>query len=69
MKKNYFYLSSLLLVSLTAIVTSALENEKLKACPDPYGKCNLGKDGMINVHLVPHTHDDVGWLKTVRNII
>jgi len=27
--------------------------------------CHATKDGFVNVHLIPHTHDDVGWLKTV----
>ncbi|CAF4067741.1 unnamed protein product [Rotaria sordida] len=30
-----------------------------------YNSCNLGKADRLNVHLVAHTHDDVGWLKTV----
>ncbi|XP_071483413.1 lysosomal alpha-mannosidase-like [Diadema antillarum] len=30
-----------------------------------YQSCNPTKANRVNVHLVPHTHDDVGWLKTV----
>lgn len=39
-----------------------------KAVYGGYVKYNTGSgvvEGKLNVHLVAHSHDDVGWLKTV----
>ncbi|XP_037710586.1 lysosomal alpha-mannosidase [Drosophila subpulchrella] len=30
-----------------------------------YESCPATKANMVNIHLVPHSHNDVGWLKTV----
>ncbi|XP_007421015.1 lysosomal alpha-mannosidase isoform X1 [Python bivittatus] len=30
-----------------------------------YQSCPVTEPDMLNIHLIPHTHDDVGWLKTV----
>lgn len=38
------------------------DNNQLKC---GYSSCPKIQEHKLNIHLVPHTHDDVGWLKTV----
>ncbi|KAJ1527978.1 hypothetical protein ONE63_007908 [Megalurothrips usitatus] len=53
----------LALVASVAFVQGRPHAEKAPVCG--YESCPKPKPGVLNIHLVPHTHDDVGWLKTV----
>ena len=34
-----------------------------------YPSCSSGVADRLNVHIVCHSHDDVGWLKTVDQVL
>eukprot|EP00051_Salpingoeca_urceolata_P027075 m.479938 g.479938 ORF g.479938 m.479938 type:complete len:1085 (+) comp21646_c0_seq1:45-3299(+) len=63
MAERTFSLAAVALVAIMVSLTAA------KGTRSPYwGEYNTTSgpvDGKINVHLVPHTHDDTGWLMTV----
>ena len=33
-----------------------------------YPSCDPGLEDRLNVHIICHSHDDVGWLKTVDQV-
>ncbi|XP_057366002.1 lysosomal alpha-mannosidase-like [Daphnia carinata] len=52
-------------IFMVEIIHQSSARPSIRADNCGYQTCPLEKEGFINVHLVAHTHDDAGWLKTV----